>query len=119
MTLEPLEMLSARYQRLVATGEHLLASGRRVATITPARGVPSALMRVLVVGSGGVGSAFVAIAPHREAYDHITVADIDVDKAQAAVETAVNVEGGRIEAALVDAPSEERSPIPPRGAAPM
>ena len=35
-------------------------------------------MRVLVVGSGGVGSAFVAIASSREAYEHITVADIDL-----------------------------------------
>jgi saccharopine dehydrogenase (NAD+, L-lysine-forming) len=60
-------------------------------------------MRVLVVGSGGVGSAFVAIASHREAFDHITVADIDIEKAEAAVETAVNTEGGRIDAAVVDA----------------
>ena len=56
-------------------------------------------MRVLVVGSGGVGSAFVAIASHREAYRHITVADIDIAKAEAAVATAVNTENGRIEAA--------------------
>ncbi len=42
-------------------------------------------MRVLVVGSGGVGSAFVAIASSREAYQHITVADIDLTKAKAAV----------------------------------
>jgi saccharopine dehydrogenase (NAD+, L-lysine forming) len=60
-------------------------------------------MRTLVVGSGGVGSAFVAIASHREAYDHITIADIDIEKAEAAAETAVNAEGGRIEAATVDA----------------
>src|SRR6187402_1043910 len=60
-------------------------------------------MRVLVVGSGGVGSAFVAIASHREAYDHITVADIDIERAEEAVATAVNTEGGRIEAAYVDA----------------
>jgi saccharopine dehydrogenase-like NADP-dependent oxidoreductase len=64
-------------------------------------------MRVLVVGSGGVGSAFVAIASHREAYDHITVADIDIERAQAAVDTAVNTSGGRIEAATVDASDEE------------
>ena len=64
-------------------------------------------MRVLVVGSGGVGSAFVAIASHREAYDHITVADIELERAQAAVDTAVNTAGGRIEAAAVDASDED------------
>ena len=64
-------------------------------------------MRVLVIGSGGVGSAFVAIASHREAYDHITVADIDIEHAEEAVATAVNTEGGRIEAAYVDASDED------------
>jgi saccharopine dehydrogenase (NAD+, L-lysine forming) len=64
-------------------------------------------MRVLVVGSGGVGSAFVAIASHREAYDHITVADIDIERAEEAAATAVNTEGGRIEAAYVDASDED------------
>ncbi len=64
-------------------------------------------MRVLVVGSGGVGSAFVAIASTRAAYHHITVADIDIEKAQAAVETAVNTEDGRIVAATVDASDED------------
>jgi saccharopine dehydrogenase (NAD+, L-lysine forming) len=64
-------------------------------------------MRVLVVGAGGVGSAFVAIASKREAYDHITVADIDLDKANGAVETATGADGGRIVAAHIDASSEE------------
>jgi saccharopine dehydrogenase (NAD+, L-lysine-forming) len=64
-------------------------------------------MRVLVVGSGGVGSAFVAIASKREAYDHITVADIDLEKAQTAVGTATNPGNGRIEAAHVDASSDD------------
>ena len=45
-------------------------------------------MRVLVVGAGGVGSAFVAIASKREAYEHITVADIDISKADGAVSKA-------------------------------
>ena len=69
--------------------------------------LPCQGMRVLVVGSGGVGSAFVAIASHREAYDHITVADIDIERAEEAVATAVNTEGGRIEAAYVDASDED------------
>lgn len=64
-------------------------------------------MRVLVVGSGGVGSAFVSIASGREAYEHIAVADIDLDKAQAAVATARgNERGDRVVAAQVDASSE-------------
>ncbi len=53
-------------------------------------------MRVLVVGSGGVGSAFVAIASRRPAFDHITVSDIDLAKAEAAVATAVDADDGRI-----------------------
>jgi saccharopine dehydrogenase-like NADP-dependent oxidoreductase len=65
-------------------------------------------MRVLVVGSGGVGSAFVEIASRREAYRHITVADIDVAKAEQAVAEADNADGGRIVAAHVDASSEEQ-----------
>ncbi len=64
-------------------------------------------MRVLVVGSGGVGSAFVAIASKRPAFAHITVADIDLSKAEAAVGTATDTEGGRVLAATIDASSEE------------
>ena len=64
-------------------------------------------MRVLVVGSGGVGSAFVAIASHREVYRHITVADIDIAKAEGAVATAVGTEDGRVVAATVDASDED------------
>jgi saccharopine dehydrogenase-like NADP-dependent oxidoreductase len=63
-------------------------------------------MRVLVVGAGGVGSAFVAIASKRAAYAHITVADIDVGKAETSVETASDSDGGRIVAAHIDASSE-------------
>ncbi|MGB0114174.1 MAG: saccharopine dehydrogenase C-terminal domain-containing protein [Ilumatobacteraceae bacterium] len=65
-------------------------------------------MRVLVVGAGGVGSAFVAIASTRAAFTHITVADIDDAKAQAAVDTASdNTDGTRIVAAHIDASSDE------------
>jgi len=65
-------------------------------------------MRVLVVGSGGVGSAFVAIASRREAYEHITIADIELGKAEHAVSMAANNERGeRIVAAKVDASSED------------
>jgi saccharopine dehydrogenase (NAD+, L-lysine-forming) len=69
-------------------------------------------MRVLVVGSGGVGSAFVAIASHRKAYEQITVGDIDLERAEAAVGTAVDnlpeASGRmRITAAQVDASDED------------
>ncbi len=65
-------------------------------------------MRVLVVGSGGVGSAFVAIASSRDAYEHITIADIDLKKAKATVATAKNNDrGDRVVAAQIDASSEE------------
>ncbi len=63
-------------------------------------------MRVLVIGAGGVGSAFVAIAATREVYRHITVADIDPDKAQSAVDSVADTEPGRIVAAQIDASSE-------------
>ena len=63
-------------------------------------------MRVLVVGAGGVGSAFATIASTRSAYRHITVADIDIDKAEAAVDAAEDPGNGRVVAAHVDASSE-------------
>jgi saccharopine dehydrogenase-like NADP-dependent oxidoreductase len=64
-------------------------------------------MRVLVVGAGGVGSAFVAIASKRQAYTHITVADIDAERAQHAATHATDTDGGRIVAERLDASSEE------------
>ena len=65
-------------------------------------------MRVLVVGSGGVGSAFVAIASSRDVYEHITIADIDLSKSEAAVATAKNnASGDRVLAEQIDASSEK------------
>jgi saccharopine dehydrogenase-like NADP-dependent oxidoreductase len=65
-------------------------------------------MRVLVVGAGGVGSAFVAIVATRAVYEHVTVADVDVSKAEQAVASAgAAADGGRIVAAHVDASSAE------------
>jgi saccharopine dehydrogenase (NAD+, L-lysine forming) len=66
-------------------------------------------MRVLVLGAGGVGSAFVSIASGRDAYSHITVADIDPSKATAAAVTARGNEAGqRVVAAQVDAGNEDQ-----------
>jgi len=42
-------------------------------------------MRILVIGAGGVGSAFVPTALRRSFFEHIVVADYDVGRAEAAV----------------------------------
>ena len=43
-------------------------------------------MRILVVGTGGVGSAFAAIAQRRSFFDRITLADLDVSRPQSVVD---------------------------------
>jgi saccharopine dehydrogenase (NAD+, L-lysine-forming) len=66
-------------------------------------------MRVLVLGAGGVGSAFVSIASHRDAYSHITVADIDPSRSAAAAFNARGNESGqRVVSAQVDAADEDQ-----------
>lgn len=64
--------------------------------------VPSApgKLRVLLVGAGGVGSAVVATATHREFLESMVVADYDLSKAQQAIEKAGD---GRFLAAQLDA----------------
>ena len=57
-------------------------------------------MRVLVVGSGGVGSAFAPIAARRDFYEHIVFADLDEARAQRVVDRYGH---GRFSAARVDA----------------
>jgi saccharopine dehydrogenase-like NADP-dependent oxidoreductase len=42
-------------------------------------------MRVLVLGAGGVGGAFAAIAQRRDAFEHVTLADISAERARAVV----------------------------------
>jgi saccharopine dehydrogenase (NAD+, L-lysine-forming) len=42
-------------------------------------------MTVLVVGAGGVGSAFAAIAQRRPAFAHVVLADVSLERAEAAV----------------------------------
>ncbi|HKG38653.1 MAG TPA: saccharopine dehydrogenase C-terminal domain-containing protein [Conexibacter sp.] len=58
-------------------------------------------MRILVVGAGGVGSAVPAIAQRRHFFEHMTVADVALERAQAAVERLG--EPDRFAAAQVDA----------------
>ena len=62
-------------------------------------------MRVLVIGTGGVGSAFAAIAQRRSFFDRITLADLDAARAQAVVDRLG--EHDRFGAARVDASSED------------
>ncbi|MBV9951129.1 MAG: saccharopine dehydrogenase NADP-binding domain-containing protein [Acidimicrobiia bacterium] len=61
-------------------------------------------MRILVVGSGGVGSAFARIAARRDFYEHVVMADYDLGRAEAAAAGC----GERFSAARIDA-SDERS----------
>jgi len=62
-------------------------------------------MRILVVGTGGVGSAFAAIAQRRTFFDRIFLADLDPTRAQAVVDRLG--EHDRFAAARVDASSED------------
>jgi saccharopine dehydrogenase (NAD+, L-lysine-forming) len=61
-------------------------------------------MRVLVVGSGGVGAAFAAIAQRRSVFTRIVMADVALERAQAAAERLG--EPDRFGAERVDASSE-------------
>jgi saccharopine dehydrogenase (NAD+, L-lysine forming) len=61
-------------------------------------------MRILVVGSGGVGAAVPAIAQRRDFFSHMTLADIALPRARAAVERLG--EPDRFAAAQVDAGDE-------------
>ena len=61
-------------------------------------------MRILVVGAGGVGSAVPAIAQRRAFFEHMTVADVALERARAAVDR-LN-EPDRFSAAQVDASDE-------------
>jgi saccharopine dehydrogenase-like NADP-dependent oxidoreductase len=58
-------------------------------------------MRILVVGAGGVGSAFAPIAARRDFYEHIVFADVAEEKAQRVVDRYDP--GGRFSAARIDA----------------
>ena len=43
-------------------------------------------MKVLVVGTGGVGAAFAAIAQRRDVFEHVVLADVAQERAQAAAD---------------------------------
>ncbi len=61
-------------------------------------------MRILLVGAGGVGAAFCAIAKRRDFFDQIVVADYDQDRAQQAAESVADP---RFTSTRVDASSED------------
>jgi saccharopine dehydrogenase (NAD+, L-lysine-forming) len=63
-------------------------------------------MNILVIGAGGVGSSVAAIAQRRSFFDRFVLADVSLARARSLVDTLE--EGGRFEAAQVDArrPSE-------------
>src|SRR3954449_6605337 len=59
-------------------------------------------MRILLVGAGGVGAAFAAIAARRDFFETIVVTDYDLARAEKAAAT-----DGRYVAAQVDASSSD------------
>ena len=61
-------------------------------------------MRILIVGSGGVGSAMVAIAHRRDFFEHLTIADLEAARAEKAI---AGLDDPRLAAATVDASSAE------------
>ena len=61
-------------------------------------------MRILVVGTGGVGSAFAQIARRRSFFEHCALADYDAARPAA---LAAELDDGRFSAHAVDASSKE------------
>ena len=59
-------------------------------------------MRILVLGTGGVGSAFAALARRRPFFEHCALADYDLPRAEVAVAAT---DDGRFSAHAVDASS--------------
>jgi saccharopine dehydrogenase (NAD+, L-lysine forming) len=60
-------------------------------------------MKVLVVGAGGVGAAFAGIAQRRAVFEHVVMADVALERAQAAADRLA--EPDRFSAERVDASS--------------
>ena len=61
-------------------------------------------MRILVVGTGGVGSAFAGIARRRSFFDHCALADYDLARPTALVDS---LDDGRFSAHRIDASSRD------------
>jgi saccharopine dehydrogenase-like NADP-dependent oxidoreductase len=63
------------------------------------------LMKILVVGAGGVGAAFAAIAQRRPAFEHVVLADVSPERVKSVV--AALGEPSRFSAERVDASSKQ------------
>ena len=61
-------------------------------------------MRILVIGTGGVGSAFAAIARRRSFFEHCALADYDATRSAAVV---AGLDDGRFSAHPIDASSRD------------
>ncbi|MEJ7707535.1 MAG: saccharopine dehydrogenase C-terminal domain-containing protein [Nocardioidaceae bacterium] len=59
-------------------------------------------MRILVLGAGGVGSAFAAIAARRDFFEHIVIADYDEQRALTAATIDDRFSGARVDASDAD-----------------
>jgi saccharopine dehydrogenase (NAD+, L-lysine-forming) len=68
--------------------------------------VTLAPVKVLVVGAGGVGAAFAAIAQRREVFEEVVLADVELERARTATERLGEPE--RFRAERVDASSREQ-----------
>jgi saccharopine dehydrogenase (NAD+, L-lysine forming) len=64
----------------------------------------TAAVRILVVGTGGVGSAFAAIARRRSFFEHCALADYDAARPEAVV---AGLDDGRFSAHRIDASSRD------------
>ena len=93
-------VVSGERRRLPSRGTAPREAGRR--RVRP--------MRILVVGAGGVGSAFAPIAARRDFYEHIVFTDIDESKARRIVDRYGS--RGRFSAARSTRPTRRRSPTP-------
>lgn len=59
-------------------------------------------MRILLLGAGGVGGAFAAIAARRDFYDALVIADYDLGRARAAAEVDRRFSGVHVDAGDAD-----------------
>jgi saccharopine dehydrogenase (NAD+, L-lysine forming) len=60
-------------------------------------------VRILLIGAGGVGAAFTAIAARRDFYETIVVADYDLARAEKAASADDRFTGARVDASSADA----------------
>jgi len=60
-------------------------------------------MRILLIGAGGVGGAFAAIAARRDFYETVVVADYDLARAERAAEADARFTAAQVDASSADA----------------